>query len=231
MPPKKISRKQLLKEPDEFITLSGKLIQFFSQYKTQVIGSLSAIFIVLAAIAGYRYYLHRAEAQSSAQLTQLQSRYEALLADGDAVSAYQAIKPDMDRLIQKYGNRTSGKLATIVMGDLSYQAGEYEAAQRHYELAQGSFPEGSVYANRLLSSLAYTYLAKGGLDQARTLFERAASGSQALLGDEALFNLAIMPKTGERAQDSALFWQKIVSDHDDSLYGEIARERAGQPGA
>jgi hypothetical protein len=32
--PKKVSRKKLLKEPDEFITFSGKLIQFGQTYRT-----------------------------------------------------------------------------------------------------------------------------------------------------------------------------------------------------
>ena len=196
-------------KPDEFITLTGKLIQLFNQYKTGAVGALSAIFLLLAAIGGYRYYVHRSEAQSSAQLTHLQSRYETVRENGDAASAYQEIKGDMERLIEKYGNRTSGKLAIIIMGDLSYQAGKYDAAQGYYELAQGNFPQESAYANRLRSSLAYTLLAKGEREAARRFFEKAAAGQQALLGDEALFNLAIMSESEENTQQASTFWQQI----------------------
>ena len=51
---KKVSRKKLLKEPDEFITFSGKLIQFGMQYKKEItyaVGGLVALIVLVQATA------------------------------------------------------------------------------------------------------------------------------------------------------------------------------------
>ena len=231
MASKKISRKQLLKEPDEFITFTGKLIQFYTQHQSQIIGGLAAFIILLASIAGYRYYTLRAEAQASFQLTRIKTTYEELSADGDAASAYAGIKADMEALMKTYGNRSSGKVAGIIMGDYSYQAGEYAAAREYYEKALGSFPAGSIYASRLLSSLAYTCLAEGDATKASSYFEKTVADTDALMKDEALFNLAILSSAADASPTTPSFWQQIVSDHEKSMYREIALEKSGEPDA
>ena len=231
MATKKISRKQLLKEPDEFITFTGRLIQVFNRYRSQITGVLIALVVLLTGIAGYRYYLHRSEAQSSAMLAGIQTEYAALLADKDAVSAYPRVKGDMDNLIRKYGARSSGKLARIIAGDYGYRAGQYAEAQAYYEQALESFPAGTLYHDRLLSSLAYTYLALENRTQARIYFEKMAAGGKALLADEALFNLAVLSATENQGTQSQKYWEQIVNAHENSAYTQIAREKSGQPEA
>ena len=231
MAAKKISRKQLLREPDEFITTTGKLIQFFNTYRIQILGGFGAVFALLAIIAGYQYYSHRSTAQASTQLAQLQSQYETLLNDGDAPSAYQGVKTGMEELIEKYGRRTSGKIARILLGDYSYRAGQFEDAQGYYEEAAGSFDQGSIYANRLLCSLAYTYLAQGDTAKAREFFEKVTNATGILMADEVLFNLGIITASNGVSGPETKFWEQIVSDHPNSLYMEIAREKSGKPDA
>ena len=50
---KRVTRKQLLKKPDEFLTFSARALQFTLGHKTQVtwgIGGLFGIFIIFTAV-------------------------------------------------------------------------------------------------------------------------------------------------------------------------------------
>ena len=67
----KKTRKELLKEPDEFITTTGKLIRWAVKYQTQLTYGLIAVVVVAIGVSTYRYFNARAEAQA-AQLLQRQ---------------------------------------------------------------------------------------------------------------------------------------------------------------
>ena len=52
----KKTRKELLKEPDEFITISGKLIGFMVAYKNQLTYALGIIVALALIFSGYRFF-------------------------------------------------------------------------------------------------------------------------------------------------------------------------------
>ena len=66
MPTKKISRKKLLKEPDEFISTTAKTIQFFRTYQRPILRSAIIVLIVAVAAAGGFYYLRWQEEKALA---------------------------------------------------------------------------------------------------------------------------------------------------------------------
>ena len=65
---KKVTRKQLLKEPDEFLTFSTKLFNFVLKYKLQVLGALGGVILIVLAISGFSYYTHTQASAAEAQL-------------------------------------------------------------------------------------------------------------------------------------------------------------------
>ena len=75
----KLTRKQLLKEPDEFITFSGKLIQWLTTYKRQATLAAGVVFVLLVATAGFQAYLHHAENKASALLTESLAQYQTAM--------------------------------------------------------------------------------------------------------------------------------------------------------
>ena len=58
---RKKTRKELLREPDEFMTISGKLIGFAIDHKKQLTYALGIIVVLALIISGYRFFLIRAE--------------------------------------------------------------------------------------------------------------------------------------------------------------------------
>ena len=69
---RKKTRKELLKEPDEFLTISAKLIGLAREHQTQLAWALGAIFFLALVVSGFRLYLIRAESNASALLDRME---------------------------------------------------------------------------------------------------------------------------------------------------------------
>ena len=58
-----VSRKKLLKEPDEFFTISGKVIQFGTRFRKELLIGACALLVLVAGISAMRYFNDKKELQ------------------------------------------------------------------------------------------------------------------------------------------------------------------------
>jgi tetratricopeptide (TPR) repeat protein len=223
---KKVSRKRLLKEPDEFLSLSARLFQFVVEHKYQVLAALGGVILIVLGLSGWRYYSHQRDSESLAAFQKLWDRYESLrnANDSDPQRAYQNVRDDFEQLIADYGERPGGRFARVIFADICYDGGEVEKAIAHYNEALQDFPP-SFYRDQILSGLGYAHEAKGEYAKAVAFFEEIAKGSNQALKAESLFNLGrLYAKLGEEKMSHRAF-QKIVENAPQSLYAELAAER------
>lgn len=223
---KRVTRKQLLKEPDEFITTTGKFIRWAQQYAQQLTYVAGAIFLVLVIAAGYRYISNNAENKAFLLLDQTMSKFEAQKADLDAVAAYESTREDFEYIINKYKSRTGGKLAMVVFAGISYDAGDAEKAIELYEDALERFAKEKSYHNFLWSRLGYAYEKKQDIGMAVSCFEKIVAGDDPVVKDIALFNLGrLYQQLGESTKSKAAY-ERLATEHADSIYYQLAREKS-----
>lgn len=74
---KRVTRKQLLKEPDEFLTVSAKTIQFMANNRRLVFGVAIGVVVAALAVAGLRYSSQVSERKAYALFEQGRIRYLA----------------------------------------------------------------------------------------------------------------------------------------------------------
>ena len=223
--PKKVSRKKLLKEPDEFITLSGKLIQFGMQYQKQITYTVGVVLAVLLLFAGYRFFSARSENKAMSLLNQAVAKYELAINAGDPNQAYQKVADDFQNVLSHYENRNGGKRAGVIFANICFDAGEYKHAIALYTKAQDNFKDHPIFYNLILSGLGYAYEQINENERAASYFEKIAASENQALRDEALFNLGVLyEKLGETEKSQKAFGQ-IKSDYPDSMYIDIVRER------
>jgi predicted negative regulator of RcsB-dependent stress response len=225
MAKKRVTRKQLLKEPDEFITFTGKLIQFGRKYDKQITYAACAFFIVIIVLAALRFFSNRAENTASDLLRQAMQKYETLRNDTDAAQAYMKTKPDFENILEKYANKHAGKMAGVVYANLSYEAGETDIAIQLYEKALDDTVDGGGYRNLILSSLGYAYEQKKDIQTAVNYFERIAGNENPVAKDVALFNLGRLYETLGDSEKSRAAYNRLVSDYQDSVYYELVNEK------
>jgi len=221
----KISRKDLLKKPDEFITLTGKAIQFASVYQKQLSYGLCALVAVVLVIFGYRFFAHRAETKAFAALAQIMANYEVDKKASSPPEAYRKASEELQRLVKKYGGNAGGKLARVRYANISYDAGDYDKAIELYKQSLNDFTDNQLVYDLILSSLGYAYEGIEDDQDAAKYFEQLSSATDSGMGDEALFNLGLLyEKLGDNASSRKAF-QEIISKYPNSMYFDIVQEK------
>ena len=222
---KKKTRKELLKTPDEFLTLSGKALGLITTYQKQISYALCAVVAIAVIIMGYRFFAQRAEANAFSMLDQAQSKYEQLEETSSANEAYSQVSPDFQTILKKYGGNAGGKIARVVYANISYNAGQYAEAIKLYEASLKGFENDKLIYHLMLSNLGYAYLMMDDERNAALYFEKAAAETDSLVREGALFNLGLIyQKLGETEKSRQTF-QQIVTSYPNSVYGDIVREK------
>jgi tetratricopeptide (TPR) repeat protein len=218
------SRKELLKKPDEFITLTGKAIAITQNYQNQITYALLAIVAIGLIFLGYRFFAQRAETKAFSMLQKTQSAYQTQKAASSAEEAYSNVSQAFQDIIKKYGGNAGGKLARVVYANISYEAGQYEKAIALYKQSLNDFQDDEAVYNLILYSMGYAYQQVKDAQNAAAFFERAAKQTDSLVREDALFNLGwIYQKMGETAKSQQAL-QQIIDDYPNSLYFEMVQE-------
>jgi tetratricopeptide (TPR) repeat protein len=228
MAKKPLNRKKLLKEPDEFITTMGRLIQFGTRYQRQLTCGVIALFVVLAAVSGYRYYQHTTNRSTFGMLSKANSAYVEQLQDGanDPLKAYEKVKSDYEALLDNHGSTPAAQIGRVIYANIGFRAGQYDQALELYQTALGETQGTSFYSPMIRANLGKALLAKEDLAGARAQFEQAAQGAPAPLAAESLFNAAIIAQAQDKSDEAADMFEKIVTNYPDSAYAPLAKEAA-----
>jgi len=222
---KRVTRKQLLKEPDEFITTTGKLIRNLQTYKTQISYAVGALFVILLAVVGIRYYMSVSENRAFSMLGQTLSRYDARRSDAGAEQAYREIQQDFEQILSKYSGNNGGKIARLTFAGIAHGAGDFDRAIELYKRSLKDFEEEPFYEKLIINSVGHALEGKNDLKAAVGLFETLAGDADPFLKDEALFHLGELYRTMGDPEKSAAAFRKIISEHPNSLYINMVSEK------
>lgn len=221
----KKTRKELLKEPDEFITLTGKLIRFATDHKTKLTYGLGIILALAIIISGMRFFSIRAENKASALLAQSMTEYSSLQANKKPEEVYTAVSGSFQNILKKYGTKGSGKLARLIYANICYDAGHYQQAIDLYNTSLEDFANHPMIRHQVLSSLGYAYEQKKEYATAISYFEKITSSPDQGLQGEALYNLGRLYSKLGQPEKSKEAYNKLVSDYPDFIYIELVKER------
>jgi tetratricopeptide (TPR) repeat protein len=222
---RKKTRKELLREPDEFMTISGKLIGFAVDHKNQLAYALGIIVVMALIISGYRFFSIRAENNASALLDKSLTKYNSIKADKKPDEVYGEVSSDFLFILNKYKGKESAKLARLIYANICYNAGKYKQAIELFETALTDFAKYPVIHHQILSNLGYTYEQKEDFATAAGYFEKISAAPEPIMRDEALYHLGrLYDKLGEK-EKSREAYNKILTDHQDFIYIDLVKER------
>ncbi len=146
----KVSRKDLLKEPDQFLSSSEKALLFFMDNRSTVIGLISAIIIAGFSILGFNYYQETQTMKNEALYFEI-----VKIADKDGSST-----SDAEAVWGKMGDSLQKERASLLLGDLYFQNKEYEKAEKLYSrVVSNSSPQEINYQMAQIG-LAHSYESK-----------------------------------------------------------------------
>jgi tetratricopeptide (TPR) repeat protein len=228
MAQKKVSRKELLKEPDEILTVSRRIFAFALTHRVQLLSALGAICAITLVISGVQFFAERREAEAFRLLKDGREEYRTVAGESSPAEAYAAVRDHFESLISAHGNRDGGKLARLAFADMAYEAGDHEAAVNLYAQALEDFGDDPALRNLVLSGLAYAHEGQGDSEAAVRHFERIASGTGAALKSDALFQLGRLYAEMGRSEKSRETYERLLEHDPDFLYADLVKERLGR---
>ncbi|MCJ8502072.1 tetratricopeptide repeat protein [Desulfatitalea alkaliphila] len=226
MAKKRVTRKQLLKEPDEFITFTGRMIQWGRDNTRSLVYGACAVVAVLVLIAAMGYYKDRQERASAALMGRILSAYQQGQADDtDPALLLSMVRPDLEQLVDQYRRYPAGRQAKLLLGHLYLNAGDADNAITYYRKALADFGKDPSLRPVILNGLAEAYALKGDRAGAITQYEQIAAGGKRLLVDTALFHLGRLYREGGQIEKSRQALERLSTDFPDSMYADMAREQ------
>jgi tetratricopeptide (TPR) repeat protein len=221
----KKTRKELLKEPDEFITFSSRVLGFIATYK-QLIGYVFfGVLLAVTSLSGYVGYSGWQESKAATQLAQALAKYERLRTESPPDKAVQAVAEDFQRILNDYGNRSNGNIARVLYASLCYEAGDFKQAAALYQQSIARFADDPLMRFQLMRSLGYSHEGLKDYAMAVNYFEQALSAGEKNLQDDVLFHLGDLYSRLGDPQKSTEAFNRLLTDHPDSIYVNMVRER------
>lgn len=219
------TRKQLLKEPDQFITFSGKLIAFGRSNLKIILITTGILFSLLLALVTARQISHRNENRASELVEKAVAKYSTVIQDTNPQTAYDRVKTDFADIFDEYGSKNAAKIARIIYGDISYNAGDADTAIAMYTHALDDFDQSPAVKNIVLSGLAYAFVLKAEYPRAIHYFEMISTNNEKTLKSGALFNLGWLYEASGEKEKGAAMYQQLLTDFPESMYGDLVKEK------
>lgn len=210
-PPKKISRRQELRE-DTLTTVYARGWDLYDRHK-QVVWAAAGGLVVLALLGvAYLFYMSSQEAEAQALLgasvrTYEAGDYRAALEGNDTALGLRAIAED-------YSGTDAGNLALFYAGDALFRLGEYDEALAFFEDfdAGANYIGASAFAGR-----AAIYEQRGDFEQAGDYYLRAAHQFEnEVTSPQYLLQAGRAYEAAGAYGDAASAYQEILDDYADA---------------
>lgn len=223
----RVSRKSL-KEPDEFISFSSKLLQQAVLHKKEMVVALGVVLGVMILASGFRYFSEKAENKGSLLLSRVLGQYAAAVKESGPEKAYEMVTADFQKILDAYSGKECGKFALLDFANVCYRAGNFDKAIALYSRALDDFKAVSLLRNMAACGLGYAYEEKKEYAKAAELFESVSADPDVIMEDEALFTLGRLYGLLEKNEKRAKVLGRLLDKHPESMYKELVQAAAGQ---
>ncbi|MDY6852671.1 MAG: tetratricopeptide repeat protein [Thermodesulfobacteriota bacterium] len=224
MAQKKITRKELLKSPDEFLTFSEKVFTFIRGRSRQFITAGIVIVVLLVLVAGTKYYLGLTSGRALAAYDQAVSGLESEKGF-DPQRAKTAVR-ELEKVNSSYSRYDPGRHALLDLASLYYKLGQLDKAQKAYqELLDSLRTEEKHLKPMLLASLAYVFEDQGEYTQAEAKWNEVLGLSGRLMKEDAHLGLGRVFLAREMDEKAKQIYQRFLNDFPNSPSAALVKTK------
>ena len=159
----KITRKELLKEPDQFLSSTDKAMLFFKQNRSFVIGSVVGVIFLGLSFLGYQSY----EKSQTMKFESLYFKMEQIAKNSEIKS--EELQGKLIEIRDQIEEGPHRNRASLFLADIYFQYEEFDKAKTIYEEVKSK--SSGLNHEMAAVNLAYTYEAMGNLKKAIGLYK------------------------------------------------------------
>jgi tetratricopeptide (TPR) repeat protein len=218
----KISRKKLLQEPDEFLSLSQRIwlwVHENQQKSGAIAGGIAALILLGVGVKAYTEHSH---GRRATELAAAVARYTQ--SPGGAIPA--DLQHEFSALADRHAGSPEGAVARFFQGGAHAAAGEAEKARQVYTALAAPGAATADLALLARQALAYLDLASGNTDAALAAFQQLLTQREgAVARAQIMLEIAGIHEKKGRAAEARRVYQEILADHADGSWAATAKER------
>lgn len=216
-------RKKALRKPDEFITLSSKVIAWCRDNMKIVVGAAAAVALLLIITSGVFVFRASRETKARSLYEQAVALYPANSSGNVSPIAYAASTAKLEEVKQRYSSTTVGINALVDLGNIYFQQAEYDRAITCYnDFLQRTDPSHSLH-DQVLESLGATLEAKGDWQMALEVYQRLASKSAPVYQTQAQLYLGRVYEAMGDQKEAMSRYRNYLKENPTALNGEWIR--------
>lgn len=227
---KKLTRKQFLAQDDEVMSFMKKTVLWIRKNASLIVFGVIGVGVVVAAVWGFRYKRETDFRNSARLLSEARLNFYAKV-EGEAAAdnaqseksfkskqeKYTTAITALDQFLQLYPSQAGAEDALFLKAEAYYNMGEYDKAILTYKEYIEKYNSKGAYNVQALSSIGYSYEAKGNYQEAVKAFQKVADDYQDyLLRDSTFMEMGRcyeQLKDLDKAKDA---YQKVVINFSDS---------------
>lgn len=230
MAEKKVSRKELLNEPDEFISITSQTIKFAKDNPRILISGV--VVLVLALVIGLGYYAYRSSKEArSHELFQVASRnFEKEMSSNNQPSKETVDKlvTEFDVIAKDYSGFINGDLALLYSGHVLYKGGEYDRALDRYTKAQTTALGKQGFGPLIQYNIAQTLFALKNYDKAISLFEQFSRDTTSPYRREAHVSIARIYESMGKNKEAVQAYKQYLKIFPEAPDADFVKARIAQ---
>jgi tetratricopeptide (TPR) repeat protein len=225
MAKKKLSRKELLKGTDEFLSFSSKAVNFFNDHLRELkyVGIGLAV-VIVGYLSVYTYIRHVDEKGQEAY----NLAYEMLIqGKGPAVSLEDQEKSAklFQKVVDDYGMSEAARLALPQVAHIRFLEGDYDQAIAHYDSFAEALSDTKAYMGLNHLALAACYEAKGSYKKAIDILSPVVKSQDNPFRESAMLNLERVLRLDGQTQQAEGLLKEFVQTYPNSPFLPMAKAR------
>ena len=220
---KKISRKELLKGPDEFMTLSERAAAFVQGHMKQISAVGIALGVACIVYLGTTWYLGYSERRGQEAYNKAYYTLRNAEAAGEGIQDPTLPMSLFQQVTEEHGLAKVSDLALTQLAYLKFQEGRHDEAISLYRAFQSEVPDRSKYQDMARLALGACYEAKKEYGSAVEELQPLAENKESPLRQQAMLSLIRIYKLEQNTEKADEILSTFGEDYPDSPFLAFAQ--------
>jgi predicted negative regulator of RcsB-dependent stress response len=219
---KKVTRKELLREEDEFTTFSGRAILFFKEHSRQLNYVMIGVAVVALIYAAFNFFMGRTNKKGQVAYNQAFYSLTQSIVSGTTEVPVQA-EEEFQRVLDDFGLSKVSRLARPQLARIKFQKGEYDEAISLYQEFSKDASDKPLYQSLARLGLAACYEAKDEYDRAIEILTEVTNNPDTTFREQAMLDLARIYRLSGQEDKSKEILSAFVEDYKNSPFLPLAK--------
>ena len=230
MAAKKISRKELLKPTDEFLSITTRTILYVKEH-SQVFSNIGLGFLALILIAVVLYtlkmYADKKGQEAYNEAYSAFQRYEQA-APAQKEEVLKKTEDLFQKVLKEQKHAKASNLAPPELAYLKFQEKKYDEAIALYRDYQKKFASDSPYYTLAILAIAACYEEKGEYAEASRTLEPSMSGAKEIFKEQIMVSLARNYRLANQNDKAKEILKQFIEKYPKSPYNPMVKAQLSQ---